>query len=140
MSAHVEPSLVLTHAGAFAMLKGAIAMAAEMQVPASIAVVDAGGDLLAFLRLDGAPVSSQRAAIEKAVRAVTTVASTDDAPGAGGRAVAAASGSQGGLPVVVEGRVVGGIGVGAGKVDHDVMLAQAGLACLQTGAGREDVR
>jgi uncharacterized protein GlcG (DUF336 family) len=123
MRAHVEPAFVLTHAGAFAMLKGAIAMAAEMQVPASIAVVDAGGNLVAFLRLDGAPVSSQRAAIEKAVGAVAT-----------------ASGPQGGLPVVVEGRVVGGIGVSAGKVDHDVMLAQAGLACLQTGAARVDVR
>jgi len=123
MRAHVEPAFVLTHAGAFAMLKGAIAMAAEMQVPASIAVVDAGGNLLAFLRLDGAPVSSQRAAIEQAVGAVAT-----------------ASGPQGGLPVVVEGRVVGGIGVGAGKADHDVMLARAGLACLQTGAARVDVR
>ena len=140
MRAHVEPALVLTHAGAFAMLKGAIAMAAEMQVPASIAVVDAGGNLLAFLRLDGAPVSSQRAAIEQAVGAVTTVAASDDAPGAGGRAVAPASGPQGGLPVVVEGRVVGGIGVSAGKADHDVMLARAGLACLQTGAPRLDVR
>jgi uncharacterized protein GlcG (DUF336 family) len=123
MSAHLEPSFILTHAGAFAMLKGAIAMAAEMQVPASIAVVDAGGDLLAFLRLDGAPVSSQRVAIEKAVSAVAT-----------------ASGPRGGLPVVVEGRVVGGIGVSAGRADHDVMLAQAGLACLQTGAARVDVR
>src|SRR4029079_8809036 len=100
----------VTHAGAFAILKGAIAMAAELQAPASIAVVDSDGSLLAFLRLDGAPPSSGPAAIEKAVAAVAA--------------------SRGGVPVVVDGRTVGGVGVVAGEVGHDVVLAQAGIACL----------
>ena len=113
----------VTHAGAFAILKGAIAMAAELQAPASIAVVDSDGSLLAFLRLDGAPASSGPAAIEKAAAAV-----------------AAAAGLRGGVPVVVNGRTVGGVGVVTGGAEHDVVLAQAGIACLQTGGLRASVQ
>lgn len=116
MSPHVDPAGALTHAGAFAMLKGAVAMAAEMQAPCSIAVVDAGGHLLAFLRLDGAPAASRHGAIQKAVAAALDAAAA--APG-------------GGLPVVVAGRVTGGIGVDSGKAADDATLARAGLACLQ---------
>src|SRR5262245_57604746 len=100
------------------MLRGAVAMAAEMQVPASIAVVDASGHLLAFLRLDGAAVASLHGAMHKAV-----AAATGRAPERG----------AGGLPVVVEGRVVGGIGVDSGRAEDDPTLAQAGVVCLQTG-------
>lgn len=116
MSAHVDQAGALTHAGAFAMLKGAIAMAAESQAPASIAVVDAAGHLLAFLRLDGAAVASPYGAIHRAVEAAT-----GGAP------------RPGGLPVVVAGRVVGGIGVDACRADDDATLAHAGLVCLQVG-------
>jgi glc operon protein GlcG len=119
MGLPVEASAVLTHAGAFAMLKGAMAMAAELQVPASIAVVDARGHLLAFLRLDGAGAASQPGAIQKAVDAATGRERQDG----------------GGLPVRAGGRVVGGIGVESGSAASDATLARAGLACLQTPTG-----
>jgi uncharacterized protein GlcG (DUF336 family) len=116
MGLHVDPEGRLTHAGAFAMLKGAIAMAAEMQAPCSIAVVDAGGHLLAFLRLDGAPAASQHGAIRNAVAGALDAGSAAPA---------------GGLPAVVAGRVAGGVGVDSGKAADDATLARAGLACLQ---------
>ena len=62
MARHLKPSLLLTHAGALAVLEAAIAKATEMQVPQCIAVVDAGGNLLAFARMDGAKVLSQHTA------------------------------------------------------------------------------
>ncbi len=137
MSAHVKPSLTLTHAGAFAVLKGAIAMAAELQVPQCIAVVDAGGNLLAFLRMDGAKVPSQHTAIRKAVTAATTRSPTGHAPDDLALELSLGSGLRltnlkGGLPIVVNGQVIGGIGVGSGTGDEDVAVAEAGVACLQT--------
>jgi glc operon protein GlcG len=135
MDAHVRPSMTLTHAGALAVLRAAVAKAEAMQVPQCIAVVDAGGNLLAFARMDGAKVLSQHTATQKAVTAATTRAATGNAPEDHALKLALASGLRvtnlkGGLPIVVEGHVVGGIGVGSGTGDQDVEVAQAGLAAL----------
>lgn len=129
--------MTLTHAGALAVLHGAIARAEEMQVPQCIAVVDGGGNLLAFVRMDGAKVLSQHTATQKAVTAATTRASTGYAPEDTALKLALASGLRvtnlkGGLPIVVDGHVVGGIGVGSGTGDEDVAVAQAGIAALGT--------
>ena len=66
MAQHLKPSLVLTHAGALAIVEAAIAKAEEIQAPQCIAVVDAGGNLLAFVRMDGAKVLSQHTATQRA--------------------------------------------------------------------------
>jgi glc operon protein GlcG len=131
--------MTLTHAGALSVLHGAVTKAEEMQVPQCIAVVDAGGNLLAFVRMDGAKVLSQHTATRKAVTAATTRAATGNAPEEHALKLALASGLRvtnlkGGLPIVVDGHVVGGIGVGSGTGDEDVAVAQAGIATL--GAGR----
>jgi glc operon protein GlcG len=135
MNVHVRPSMTLTHAGALAMLQAAVARAEAMQVPQCIAVVDAGGNLLAFARMDGAKVLSQHTATQKAVTAATTRAATGNAPEDHALKLTLASGLRitnlkGGLPIVVEGHVVGGIGVGSGTGDQDVEVAEAGLAAL----------
>jgi len=139
MDVHVAPALTLTHAGALAVLQGAVAKAEEMKVPQCIAVVDAGGNLLAFVRMDGAKVLSQHTATRKAVTAATTRAATGNVPEDHALKLALASGGRvtnlkGGLPIVVDGRVVGGIGVGSGTGDEDVAVAQAGLAALRPEA------
>src|SRR5262245_1739846 len=136
MDAHVKPSLTLTHAGALAMLGGAVAKAEEMKVPQCIAVVDAGGNLLAFVRMDGAKVLSQHTATRKAATAATTRAATGNVPEDHALKLSLATGGQvtnlkGGLPIVVEGQVVGGIGVGSGTGDEDLAVAQAGIAALR---------
>ena len=141
MAPHVKPSMTLTHAGALAILQGAIAKAEEMRVPQCIAVVDAGGNLLSFVRMDGAKVLSQHTATQKAVTAATTRAATGNVQEEHAMKLALASGGRvtnlkGGLPIVVEGEVVGGIGVGSGTGDEDVAVAQAGIAALRAGTGR----
>ena len=139
MDAYVKSAMTLTHAGALAVVHGAVGKAVEMNVPQCIAVVDGGGNLLAFVRMDGAKVLSQHTATQKAVTAATTRAPTGNAPDDHALKLALASGLRvtnlkGGLPIVIDGHIVGGIGVGSGTGDEDVAVAQAGIAAL--GAGR----
>ena len=56
------------------MLQEARAKAREIGITQCIAIVDRGGHLLAFLRMDGAKVLSQRSAIQKAATAASTAA------------------------------------------------------------------
>lgn len=138
MAAHVQPTLQLTHAGALAILEAAVAKATEIGVPQCIAVVDTGGNLLAFVRMDGAKVLSQRSATRKAVTAASSRAASGGMPEDLGAKLAVATDGQlinvrGGLPIVVDGHVVGAIGVGSGTQDQDVAVAEAGLAALQVG-------
>ncbi len=136
---HNRPRLTLE--GAQAVLQAALKRAAEMACPVNIAVVDDGGHLLAFARMDGAKLSSIEIALTKARAAALRRAPTGP-PMVGdqlnlllGLALAAARGDQqtpirGGLPLVVEGQVIGGIGVSAGTEDQDVEIARAGAAAL----------
>jgi uncharacterized protein GlcG (DUF336 family) len=131
----VRPAMSLTHAGALAVLNGAVAKAAAMGVPQCVAIVDAGGNLLAFVRMDGAKVLSQLSATQKAVTAASSRAATGGAPDDLAAKLALATGGQmtnlkGGLPIVVDGHVVGAIGVGSGTGEQDVEVATAGLAAL----------
>jgi glc operon protein GlcG len=127
----------LTSAGARALLDAALAEAARIGVPQCAAVVDAGGFLLAFGRSDGARLASVAIAQTKAVSAATRRRPT--AEEAGGDALTqirlslagkSITGIGGGLPIVVDGQVVGGIGVSSGTVDEDLQCARAGLAAL----------
>ena len=62
---------ILSYEGAEKMLAAAIAKAREMKVPQCISIVDAGGHLLAFARMDGARPASATTALTKAVSAAT---------------------------------------------------------------------
>src|SRR5215468_1257359 len=111
MAQHLKPSLVLTHGGALAIVEAAIAKAEEIQAPQCIAVVDAGGNLLAFVRMDGAKVLSQLSAMQKAITAASSRAATGGAAEDLALKLALATGGQvtnlkGGLPIVVGGHVV----------------------------------
>ncbi len=128
----------LTAAGARAVLDAAVAEAARIGVPQCIAVVDAGGHLLAFARGDGARIGSISVAQTKAVSAATRLRPTAEEGGGDAlttiRLALAAdrvTGIGGGLPIVVDGSVVGGIGVSSGTTDQDTQVARAGLAALE---------
>jgi len=126
----------LTHAAAMIVLQGAIAKAEEMQVPQCIAVVDTGGNLLAFIRMDGAKVLSQLSATQKAVTAASSRAKTGGIPAGVETKLALTTGGQltnlkGGLPIVIDGQVVGAVGVGSGTGDQDVEVGMAGIAALE---------
>ncbi|MEO7039333.1 MAG: heme-binding protein [Candidatus Elarobacter sp.] len=127
----------LTGSGARAVLDAALAEAVRTGVPECIAVVDPGGHLLAFGRSDGARTASISIALTKAVSAATRKRPTGEE--AGGEMIATirtalaadrVTGIGGGFPLVVDGEIVGAIGVSSGTVDEDIVVARAGLAAL----------
>jgi glc operon protein GlcG len=131
----------LTLEGAQAVLAAAERHAREIGVPMDIAVVDDGGILLAFARMDGAKPSSVAIAINKAHSAAIRRKPSGPVLDAGQPNVllslALAIGSQaaqtplrGGLPLEVDGECVGAIGVSNGSEDQDVEVARAGAAAL----------
>jgi glc operon protein GlcG len=131
----------LTLEGARAVLAAGERRSQEIQRPMNIAVVDDGGHLLAFARMDGAKPASVEIAITKARaaalrRAATGAPMRDGQPNlivAMGLAVARPdqqTSVRGGIPLVVDGHVVGAIGVSAGTEDEDTEVAHAGAAAL----------
>ncbi len=131
----------LTLEGARAVLAAAEQRAAQMNCPMNIAIVDDGGHLLAFARMDGAKPASIRIALTKA-RGAALRRQPTGAPGEPDRPnvllglglAVAGMGEQtpirGGFPLVVDEQVIGAIGVSAGTEDQDVEVAQAGVAAL----------
>jgi glc operon protein GlcG len=128
----------LTLEGARAILSAAEKKAREIQVPMNIAVVDGGAHLLAFIRMDGAKLSSVEVALTKARAAALRASPTGPSPAQGepnvvlSLGLALATGNQltairGGLPLVADGQVVGAVGVSAGSEEQDVSVAQAGV-------------
>jgi uncharacterized protein GlcG (DUF336 family) len=111
--------------------------ALEIHVPYNIAVVDAGGGLVAHARMDGAWLGSVDIAINKAWTARAFDLPTDDL------ARITQSGQQGfginttndcrvvifggGIPIRVDGVVVGAVGASGGSVEQDVAVARAAV-------------
>ena len=103
----------------------------------SVAVVDAGGHLVAFQRMDGAEIAGPVLARDKAYTAVAHRASTADLQAEVGErggltGLSAADGGRyvcfpGGLPLWSSGRVAGGVGVSGGTPDQDGAAAAAAL-------------
>lgn len=125
----------LTAEGAMVALQAASAKAREIGTPQCIAVVDRGGHLLAFLRMDGAKVLSQYSATQKAATAASSAAPSGELPEPLAAGLAAATQGRftnlrGGLPILVEGRVIGAIGVGSGTAEQDLIVARAGIDAL----------
>ncbi len=131
----------LTLEGAKAVVEAAERRAREMGVPMDIAVVDDGGHLMAFVRMDGAKLSSVQIAITKAESAAirrlpSGPAMEGDRPNvllSLGLAVASRARQtpiRGGIPLLVDGQCVGAIGVSNGTEDQDTEVAQAGAAAL----------
>jgi len=131
----------LTLEGAEATLAAAKAHAVRIGVPMNIAVVDDGGYLIAFARMDGAKLSSIDIALNKAIASairrqpsgaaragdeVNLLASLSLAIGSKARQIAL----RGGVPLEVNGEVVGAIGVSAGSEEQDVAVALAGVAAF----------
>jgi glc operon protein GlcG len=133
--------LRLTLEGARAVLAAAQRRADEIRVPMDIAIVDDGAHLLVFERMDGAKPSSIAIALVKAQAAAMRRSPTGPAEGQPINlplvlALAIASPAEqtpirGGVPLVVDGEVVGAIGVSAGSEDQDLDVARAGAAALE---------
>jgi uncharacterized protein GlcG (DUF336 family) len=102
--------------------------------PVAIAVVDTAGQLVAYQRLDNTQTASVLVSQDKAASAAmwrrsTKVFQDSVAGGGAGLRVLALRGSapfEGGLPIVIDGKVVGGIGVSGVNADQDGVVAKAG--------------
>lgn len=130
--AHWEAALAVLHA--------AVEKAEQLEIRVNIAVVDSGGNLAGFLRMPGAFLHSIDIAIDKAYTAAGF-----GAPTKGWTDILKASPESvrrglplrprlvafgGGLPIRVDGELLGGIGVSGGSEEQDEACAQAGLDAL----------
>jgi len=125
-------------------LAAAVAKAREIASPSSIAVIDAGRELVAFSRMDGALLASVAISQAKAYTSRSMNSATKDLgdytqPGAplfGLQTAHAAIGRAivtfgGGVPIVVGDEIVGAIGVAGGSPDQDHEIASAGAAAVE---------
>lgn len=145
--------IALNLAGAETALAAAKAKAGEMKLKVNIAVVDDGGHLIAFARMDGARPASATTAMTKAVTAATFRQPTGPVP-AGTQEpdvllnlslqnAAAASGGKittllGGVPIEIDGQIIGAVGVGGGTGEQDAVVARAGIAALVAAASKAE--
>ena len=130
-----RPALKLNHEAALKLVRAAVDHAAAIGVAQVVVVVDEGCNMLAFLRMDGSRVLSIDSATRKAMTASATGRPTGGlAAEAELRLGLATSGKitnlKGGLPLIVDGHVIGGIGVGSGTGEQDLECAQAAVALL----------
>ena len=133
--ADVVPHAKLTHEGALKVLHAAIEKAKAMGVPQCITIVDDGGHLLAFTRMDGAKILSIDSSMKKAMTAASIRVPTGGMPAdielkIGLATDGKSTNLKGGVPIVVDGHVIGAVGVGSGTGEQDLEVARAGIAAL----------
>jgi uncharacterized protein GlcG (DUF336 family) len=122
------------------MLQAGEKAAADIGIAYNIAVVDAGGNLVAFVRQDGALIGSIDLAIGKAVTArifdkPTSLLAELAQPGAPLFGIQETNSGRivifgGGIPVKANGAIVGAVGTSAGTVEQDIAVAEAAVAAF----------
>ena len=134
--------MVLDQAGAQAVLQAAKESAQQRNAPSAIAVVDPAGDLLAFQRMDGVRPASADLAIQKArtaARLQRPTAEIEDNINEGRTAFVTAGimALSGGMPVRVNGEVVGAVGVAGLSKEIDPEIARTAAAAFSPSAKTE---
>jgi uncharacterized protein GlcG (DUF336 family) len=135
------PKRTLTLDSANAMVAAAIAHAKMLGIPSTVAVYDDTEILKALNTMDGAPFTSVNFALDKAYTAVRRQAATQDLADARANAPMTQVLSflkqprltllGGGVPIIVDGQVVGGIGSSGGTIPQDIEVTNAGVAAFQ---------
>lgn len=128
----------LSHDDAKLLLVGAEKKATEIGVQMCIAVTDESGNLIGFSRMDGGKISSISIAIDKAFTGAVAKRGTHIynelcRPGSPTFGIHTTNDGHfsiigGGMPVVVDDEVVGGIGASSGTPDEDLACVEAGIA------------
>lgn len=119
-----------------AVLAAAAAEARKRDWKLSIAVVDSGGNLVAFGRMDGGQLAAVTISEHKARAAVTFRRETkvfESAMQSGliyQLSLDGVIGSRGGIPLVEDGRIIGAIGVSGGTGSQDEVASKAGAAVV----------
>jgi glc operon protein GlcG len=143
---YVADAKRLTYAGAKKMMATAIRMAEEAGVAISVAIADAGGHLILLERMDGGRFHTLHSSTTKAACAASNKrptsskgaqAQTLDTAHAIGLALAAGperwTAMEGGLPIIVGGECIGGIGVSGGDWETDEHIARAAVESIGAG-------
>jgi uncharacterized protein GlcG (DUF336 family) len=119
-------------------INAAVAEAKKHDWKLNVAVVDSGGNLVAFQRMDGAQLASIAISEHKARAAVTFRRETkawENAIQTNGAhyvmTLDGVIGSRGGIPLVEGGKIVGAIGCSGGTGSQDEVACKAGVAALQ---------
>jgi glc operon protein GlcG len=126
----------LTLEGAKRIMSAAEAEASKNKWNVAIAIVDEGGELVLFQKLDETQVASVDIAIGKARTAARfrrPSKALEDTVAKGRSTLMAIEGIlplEGGVPIVVEGRVIGAVGVSGVASQQDAQIAEAGIAAL----------
>lgn len=139
MNDFVADAKRLTHRGALVLIEAAIARATSMGVPQCVVVVDASGEVLASVRMDGAKFLSLKTATAKARTAASNNAPTGAVGNEQALAASITTGGamtvlKGGLPVRFSGMLAGAIGVGSGTGEQDIEVGHAALATVGADA------
>ena len=145
---YVKATKRLTHDGARKMIAVAIEQARAAKISISCCVVDAGGQVVALDRMDGAPFHTIHSCSTKAVCSSSTkrktsakgaVGQTLDVAHALGLTLAAGAerwtAMEGGVPILVDGDCVGGVGVSGGDWETDLRIAQAAVEAIGAKGG-----
>lgn len=137
----VRTQRVLSYEEARLLLDAALAKAAEIDVPASVAVLDATRELAAFGRQDGAPHLTGEVAVAKAYTSASLRQPSGNLAAATaptGPFFGLAHGSSralitfaGGFPLMVDGDVVGAVGASGGSLEEDDTIARAALELFE---------
>ena len=140
---YVASTKRLTRAGARRMAETAIGKAEEAKIAITVAIADAGGNLVLLERMDGGRFHTVHSSTTKAVCAASNKRPTTtqgaqgqplDTTHALGLALAAGperwTAMEGGFPIIVEGECVGGIGVSGGDWETDARIAKAAVEAI----------
>jgi uncharacterized protein GlcG (DUF336 family) len=119
-------------------MAGALAEAQKINVPMAITIVDTGGNLIAFARADNTQIGSIAVSQDKATSAALFRRPTkafQDALAAGGAGLRiltlrGANAVEGGVPIMIDGKIAGAIGVSGGTAEQDGVVAKGGLDAL----------
>ena len=135
VSAQTINVMTLDQAGGQTVLQAARERAQQRNAPSAIAVVDPAGDLLAFQRMDGVRPASAELAIEKARTAARLQRPTEEIEdninrGRTAFVTAGIAALRGGVPIRVDGRVVGAVGVAGLSKETDTEIANTAAAGL----------
>jgi glc operon protein GlcG len=127
--------MTLDQAGAQQVLQAAKESAEQRNAPSAVAVVDPAGDLLAFQRMDGVRPASADLAIEKARTAARLQRPTEEIEdninrGRTAFVTAGIAALRGGVPIRVNGQVVGAVGVAGLSKETDTGIANTAAAAL----------
>ena len=129
--------LAATYAQTRAVADAVMARSKELGVSSAVTILGPAGELLMFVRMDNAPLVSTEISRAKAYAAVAYKRSTKTfrkAVESGSTYVLGMPGtipSEGGLPIVSDGKIIGAVGVSGGTGAQDGMGAQAGVDAIK---------